>query len=350
MADSERFGDLAAVAPPPRIAGAGDRSALIAGRPLTYGAVIVLLAAALIAPYFVYSVFLMTALCFALFACAFNLLFGYLGLLSFGHAAFFGSAAYAAGWVIRDWGWTPEAGVLFGGLVAAALGVLIGSLAIRRQGIYFAMITFALAEFISFIANQLPFTGGENGLTDVPRRPVFGLIDISLSDHLYYFVLAVFVLAFLGLYRVIHSPFGAVLQAIHQNETRAISVGYRVNRYKLLAFVLSAFFTGIAGATKVLVFQFASLADVQWTMSGEPVMMTLLGGVGTVFGPVIGAFFVTGLQNYLAELGEWVTIINGAIFMACVLGLRRGFLGELPDMIGRFRNRTLRPVAGGEDD
>jgi branched-chain amino acid transport system permease protein len=289
--------------------------------------------AALAAPHFVYPVYLMSSLCFALFASAFNLLFGYLGILSFGHSAFFGSAAYAAGWAIRDWGWSPLCGILFGGLIAAALGLVIGSFAIRRHGIYFAMITFALAEFVAFVANQLPMTGGENGLTDVPSRPVFGLIDISGSTSLYYFVLAVCVLGFLAIYRIVHSPFGNVLKAIQQNEQRAIALGYSVEHYKLLAFVLSAFFAGIAGATKVLVFQFASLSDIQWSMSGEPVMMTLLGGVGTTFGPIIGAFFVNGLHTYLAGLGEWVTIVNGAIFMLCVLVLRRGFVGELPGVI-----------------
>jgi branched-chain amino acid transport system permease protein len=292
---------------------------------------------ALIAPQLLYSVFLMMALCFALFASAFNLLFGYLGLLSFGHAAFFGGAAYATGWAIRNWGFTPELGILFGGVVAAAMGLLVGALAVRRTGIYFAMITFALAEFVYFLANQLPFTGGENGLTDVPRRPVFGLIDIATSGRLYYFILAVVALSIWALWRIVHSPFGNVLKAIHQNEPRAISLGYDVQKYKIVAFVLSAFFSGIAGGAKVLVFQFAALADVHWSNSGEPVMMTLMGGMGTTMGPTIGAFFVMALQFYLAELGEWVTIIYGAIFMLFVLALRRGVLGEAPDLIRKLK-------------
>jgi branched-chain amino acid transport system permease protein len=303
------------------------------------------LVAALVAPQLLYSVFLMMALCFALFASAFNLLFGYLGLLSFGHAAFFGAAAYATGWAIRDWHFTPELGILFGGVVAAAMGLLVGMLAVRRTGIYFAMITFALAEFVYFLANQLPFTGGENGLTDVPRRPVLGLIDVTTSERLYYFVLAVVALSIFAIYRIVHSPFGNVLKAIHQNEPRAISLGYDVQKYKIVAFVLSAFFSGIAGGTKVLVFKFAALADVHWSNSGEPVMMTLLGGMGTILGPSIGAFFVTALQFYLAELGEWVTIIYGGIFMIFVLALRRGVMGEAPDMIRKVRRWYARSAA-----
>lgn len=304
------------------------------------------LAAALAAPYFLYSVFLMMALCFALFASAFNLLFGYLGLLSFGHAAFFGGAAYATGWSIREWSFTPELGILFGGIVAAMMGVAVGVLAVRRSGIYFAMITFAMAELVYFLANQLPFTGGENGLTDVPRSPALGFIDISSSGRLYYFILVVIGVSIWALWRIVHSPFGNVLKAIHQNEPRAISLGYDVQRYKIIAFVLSAFFSGIAGGAKVLVFQFAALADVHWSNSGEPVMMTLMGGMGTTLGPAIGAFFVTGLQFYLAEFGEWVTIIFGGIFMIFVLALRRGVMGEAPDLIrnvrawlGRHRSR-----------
>ena len=306
------------------------------------------LAAALVAPQFLYSVFLMMALCFALFASAFNLLFGYLGLLSFGHAAFFGGAAYATGWSIREWGFTPELGILFGGVVAALMGLAVGVLAVRRTGIYFAMITFALAEFVYFLANQLPFTGGENGLTDVPRTPVLGFIDISTSGRLYYFILVVVGLSIWALWRIVHSPFGNVLKAIHQNEPRAISLGYDVQRYKIIAFVLSAFFSGIAGGAKVLVFQFAALADVHWSNSGEPVMMTLMGGMGTTMGPAIGAFFVTALQFYLAELGEWVTIIYGGVFMIFVLSLRRGVLGEAPDMIHNVRTWLARRKTQGD--
>ncbi len=295
------------------------------------------LVVALAAPHLLYSVFLMMALCFALFASAFNLLFGYLGLLSFGHAAFYGAAAYGTGWAVRNWGFTPELGILFGGLVAGAMGLLVGTLAVRRTGIYFAMITFALAEFVYFLANQLPFTGGENGLTDVPRRPALGFIDIASSDRLYYFILVVVALSIWALWRIVHSPFGAVLKAIHQNEPRAISLGYDVQKYKIVAFVLSAFFSGIAGGCKVLVFQFAALADVHWSNSGEPVMMTLMGGMGTTMGPTVGAFFVTALQFYLAEFGEWVTIIYGTIFMIFVLALRRGVLGEAPDIIRNIK-------------
>lgn len=300
------------------------------------------LAAALVAPQFLYSVFLMMALCFALFASAFNLLFGYLGLLSFGHAAFFGGAAYATGWAVREWGFTPELGILFGGVVAAVMGLAVGVLAVRRSGIYFAMITFAMAELVYFLANQLSFTGGENGLTDVPRSPALGFIDISSSGRLYYFILVVIGLSIWALWRIVHSPFGNVLKAIHQNEPRAISLGYNVQRYKIIAFVLSAFFSGIAGGAKVLVFQFAALADVHWSNSGEPVMMTLMGGMGTTMGPAIGAFFVTALQFYLAELGEWVTIIYGGVFMIFVLALRRGVLGEAPDLIRKVRGYLVR--------
>jgi branched-chain amino acid transport system permease protein len=306
------------------------------------------LAAALVAPQFLYSVFLMMALCFALFASAFNLLFGYLGLLSFGHAAFFGGAAYATGWAVREWGFTPELGILFGGIVAAVMGLAVGVLAVRRSGIYFAMITFAMAELVYFLANQLSFTGGENGLTDVPRSPALGFIDISTSGRLYYFILIVIGLSIWALWRIVHSPFGNVLKAIHQNEARAISLGYNVQRYKIIAFVLSAFFSGIAGGAKVLVFQFAALADVHWSNSGEPVMMTLMGGMGTTMGPAIGAFFVTALQFYLAELGEWVTIIYGGVFMIFVLSLRRGVLGEAPDMIRNARAWLTRRKARGD--
>ncbi|MEO8559154.1 MAG: branched-chain amino acid ABC transporter permease [Rhodospirillales bacterium] len=297
---------------------------------------------ALIAPQILYSVFLMMALCFALFASSFNLLFGYLGLLSFGHAAFFGGAAYATGWAIRNWGFTPELGILFGGMVAGVMGLAVGVLAVRRTGIYFAMITFALAEFVYFLANQLSFTGGENGLTDVPRRAALGFIDITSSGRLYYFILVVVALSIWALWRIVHSPFGGVLKAIHQNEPRAISLGYDVQKYKIVAFVLSAFFSGIAGGAKVLVFQFAALADVHWSNSGEPVMMTLMGGMGTTMGPTIGAFFVTALQFYLAELGEWVTIIYGAIFMIFVLALRRGVLGEAPDIARKIARWVAR--------
>ncbi|MGH8751247.1 MAG: branched-chain amino acid ABC transporter permease [Burkholderiales bacterium] len=290
---------------------------------------LVLLAAALVAPFLVYPVFLMKLLCFALFACAFNLLLGYTGLLSFGHAAFLGSAGYIAGYTIKGLGFPPELGILAGTATAALLGFVFGSLAIRRAGIYFAMITLALAQMIYFLCLQFKFTGGEDGLQGVPRGHLFGVLDLQQPFIMYYFVLAVFIAGFLIIYRTIHSPFGQVLKAIRENEPRAISLGYDVDRYKLLAFVLSAALSGLAGATKTLVFQLASLTDVHWHMSGEVVLMTLLGGLGTVFGPIAGAAIVVGLQNYAANLGEWVTVITGVIFVICVLAFRRGVVGEL---------------------
>jgi branched-chain amino acid transport system permease protein len=291
--------------------------------------IVVLLALALVAPFFVYPVFLMKALCFAIFACAFNLLIGYVGLLSFGHAAYFGGAAYIAAHVAKVWGWPIEAAILSGVLVAAILGTLFGALAIRRQGIYFAMITLALAQMVFFLAVQAKFTGGEDGIQAVPRKVLLGFIDISKDLTFYYVVLVIFLAAFALIYRIIHSPFGQVLKAIRENEPRTISLGYRVNQYKLLAFVLSASLAGLAGSTKVFVTQLASLTDVQWQMSGEVVLMTLVGGLGTIFGPVVGAFFVITMQNYLATLGEWVLVIQGAIFVVVVLSFRRGIVGEI---------------------
>jgi branched-chain amino acid transport system permease protein len=290
---------------------------------------LVLLAVALAAPWVVYPVFLMKLLCFALFACAFNLLLGYTGLLSFGHAAFLGTAGYIAGITIKAMGFPPELGILAGTATAALLGFVFGSLAIRRAGIYFAMITLALAQMIYFLCLQFKFTGGEDGLQGVPRGHLFGVLDLQQPFIMYYFVLAVFVAGFLIIYRTIHSPFGQVLKAIRENEPRAISLGYDVDKYKLLAFVLSAALSGLAGATKTLVFQLASLTDVHWHMSGEVVLMTLLGGMGTVFGPIAGAAIVVGLENYATQLGEWVTVITGAIFVICVLVFRRGVIGEL---------------------
>ncbi len=284
---------------------------------------------ALTAPFMVYPVFLMKALCFALFAAAFNLLLGYAGLLSFGHAAFLGTAAYLTGYTVKDWGLTPELGILLGTVAAGALGFVFGALAIRRQGIYFAMITLALSQMIFFLAVQMPFTGGEDGLQAVPRGYLFGFIDLNDNLSMYYFVLTIFVLGVGLIYRTVHSPFGQVLTAIKENEPRAISLGYQVDRYKLLAFVLSAALAGLAGATKTLVLQLASLSDVHWHMSGEVVLMTLLGGMGTQAGPLVGAVLVVGLQNYLADLGSWVTIITGGIFVTCVLLFRRGIVGEL---------------------
>jgi branched-chain amino acid transport system permease protein len=277
----------------------------------------------------VYPVFLMKALCFALFACAFNLLIGFGGLLSFGHAMFLGSAGYVCAHAAKEWGWPPEFAILAGTLAAAAMGVVVGLLAIRRQGIYFAMITLALAQMVFFFCLQTPFTHGEDGIQAVPRGKLFGFIDLSNTLVMYYVVLAIFLAAFLLIYRIINSPFGQVLKAIRENEPRAISLGYDAERYKFLAFVLSATLAGLAGATKAIVFQLASLTDVHWTMSGEVVLMTLLGGMGTIFGPIVGAFTIIGLENYLAGFGQWVTVITGVIFVICVLAFRRGIVGEL---------------------
>ena len=283
-----------------------------------------------IAPFVgVYPVFLMKALCFALFACAFNLLIGFGGLLSFGHAMFLGTAGYVCAHAAKQWGFTPELAILTGTAASGLLGVGVGVLTIRRQGIYFAMITLAIAQMMYFGYLQAPFTHGEDGIQSVPRGKLFGLIDLSSTLVMYYFVLLVFLGAFLLIYRVVHSPFGQVLKAIRENEPRAISLGYDAARYKLLAFMLSATLAGLAGATKAIVFQLASLTDVHWTMSGEVVLMTLLGGMGTIFGPVVGAFVIVGLENYLAAFGEWVTVITGAIFVLCVLAFRRGIVGEL---------------------
>jgi len=283
----------------------------------------------IVAPFFIYPVFMMKVMCFALFACAFNLLIGFGGLLSFGHAMFLGSAGYASAHAAKIWGFTPELAILFGTACATVLGVLAGLLAIRRQGIYFAMITLALAQMVFFFSVQAPFTGGEDGIQAVPRGHLFGLIDLSESLAMYSVVLVVFLAGFLLIYRVVHSPFGQVLKAIRENENRAISLGYDTDRYKLLAFVLSAGLSGAAGATKAIVFQLASLTDVYWTMSGEVVLMTLVGGLGTIFGPVVGAAIIITMQNYLAQLGAWVTIVQGVIFVICVLAFRRGIVGEL---------------------
>ena len=289
-----------------------------------------LIAIGLIAPFVVYPTFLMKVLCFALFACAFNLLLGFAGLLSFGHAAFFGAAAYVCAWLSKALGLSPELSILAGGLVAAALGLLFGALSIRRTGIYLTMITLALAQLVFFFAVQLPFTGGEDGLQGVPRGKLFGLIDLTDNQAMYFFVFAVFLAGFWLIQRTVSSPFGQVLKAIRENEPRAISLGYDVARYKLLAFVLSAFLAGVAGGMKSLVFQLASLTDAHWHMSGEVVLMTLLGGLGTLFGPAVGAFTIVVLENELADkVGPWVTVIMGAIFVVCVLAFRRGLVGEL---------------------
>jgi branched-chain amino acid transport system permease protein len=293
----------------------------------------------LIAPLIgIYPTFLMKCWCFALFACAFNLLLGYTGLLSFGHAAFLGAAGYFAGHSIKVWGLPPELGILAATAFAGVLGYVVGSLAIRRAGIYFAMITLALAQMLYFVWLQMKFTGGEDGLQGVPRGKLFGVIDLANSMNLYYFVFAIFLFGFFLIYRTIHSPFGQVLKSIRENEPRAISLGYDVDKYKLLAFVLSAALSGLAGATKTVVFQLASLTDAHWHMSGEVVLMTLLGGLGTVFGPVVGAFVVVGLQNQLADkVGSWVQVIMGAIFVVCVLAFRRGIVGELMALFARKR-------------
>ena len=285
---------------------------------------------ALVAPWVAYPVFLMTALCFALFACAFNLLLGYAGLMSFGHAMFFGMAGYFFGYVVKTLDMPPELGLLAGVLGAAALGLVTGALAIRRQGIYFAMITLAFAQMIYFFCVQAPFTGGEDGLQGIVRKPLlFGLIPTKDDRVLYYVVLAIFLFGYGAIYRFIHSPFGQVLKAIRDNEQRAVSLGYEADRYKLLAFVLSATLAGLAGSTKAIVLQIASLTDVDWPMSGEVVLMALVGGLGTVFGPVAGAFIIIAMQTYLAQVGQWVTVIQGVIFVLCVLLFRRGVIGEL---------------------
>ena len=304
-------------------------AASFANRPILV--VTAAMAAALVAAPHVgfYPVFLMKALCFALFACAFNLLIGYGGLLSFGHAMFLGTAGYVSAHAAKVWGAPPELAIIAGTAASALLGVVAGALAIRRQGIYFAMITLALAQMIYFFCLQAPFTHGEDGIQAVPRGKLFGVLDLANTLTMYYVVLTIFLGGFLLILRVIHSPFGIVLKAIRENEARAISLGYDAERYKLLAFVLSATLSGLAGATKAIVFQLASLTDVYWTMSGEVVLMTLLGGMGTIFGPVVGAFTIIGLENYLAGFGQWVTVITGTIFVVCVLAFRRGIVGEL---------------------
>ena len=300
---------------------ASDRSEAIA--------FLVMTAVFIIAPTFAYPVFLMKVLCFALFACAFNLLIGYVGLLSFGHALFFGWASYISAHAAKVWGLTPELAILAGTATAAVLGIVVGALAIRRQGIYFAMITLALAQMMYFFAVQAPFTHGEDGIQAVPRGRLFGIIDLADQTNMYVTVLVIFLTCFLLIYRIINSPFGEVLKAIRENEPRAISLGYQVDRYKLMAFVLSATFAGVAGATKALVFQLASLTDVDWPMSGEVVLMTLVGGLGTVFGPAVGAFFMVSLENYLTTIGQWVFVVQGVIFVVCVMVFRRGIVGEI---------------------
>jgi branched-chain amino acid transport system permease protein len=296
-------------------------------------AFVVMVAFFVIAPFVVYPVFLMKALCFALFACAFNLLIGYVGLLSFGHAVFLGCAGYATAHAAKVWGLAPELAIVFGTAVAAALGLAIGTLAIRSRGIYFANITLAFAQMVYFFCVQAKFTGGEDGIQAVPRGTLLGVLDLRQTYTIYFVVLAIFLLGFLVIYRAIHSPFGQVLKAVRENEPRAVSLGYKPEQYKLLAFVLSATLSGLAGGTKAIVFQLASLTDVHWTMSGEVVLMTLLGGLGTVFGPVVGALVMVSIEHYLAQIGAWVTIVQGIIFVVCVLTFRRGIVGELARLI-----------------
>jgi len=298
-------------------------------------AFVVLAAVLIAAPFFVYPVFAMNVLCFALFASAFNLLLGYGGLLSFGHAAYFGMASYLSAYAAKSWGLTPELAILTGTVVAAGLGGLIGALAIRRQGIYFAMVTLAFAQMIYFFSLQAPFTGGEDGIQAVPRGRLFGLIDLADDRTLYWLVAVIFLIGMLLIYRVIHSPFGQVLKAIREHEPRAVSLGYRADHYKLMVFVISAALAGLAGATKAIVFQLASLTDVHWMMSGEVVLMTLLGGVGTVFGPMVGAALIVTMQNYLAPFGAWVTVIQGVVFVVCVLLFREGIVGVLGHVLKR---------------
>jgi len=309
---------------------------------LLYGIALLL---ALAAPFFLYPVFLMKVLCFALFACAFNLLIGYTGLLSFGHAAFFGGAGYITGYALKSLGLPTEIGLLLGTAFAALVGLVMGGLAIRRQGIYFTMITLALAQMLFFVFLQAPFTGGEDGLQGVPRGRLLGMLDLSNDTTMYFVVLAIVIAAFALIMRIIHSPFGQVLKAVKENEPRAISLGYDVDKYKLLAFVLSAALSGLAGATKTVVLGFETLTDAHWTMSGLVVLMTLVGGLGTIVGPVVGAIVIIALENKLGDLGnglarltsiEWfntlgdsVTIVTGLIFIICVLAFRRGIVGEI---------------------
>ena len=298
--------------------------------PVQAVALAVMVALVAFTPSVLYPVFLMKVLCFAMFACAFNLLIGYVGLLSFGHAAFFGMGSYVTAWTAKNWGLSAELAILLGGVTGAGIGVVFGWLAIRRLGIYFAMITLALAQMVYFVCLEAPFTGGEDGIQQVPRAKLLGFISMQADMSLYWLVAAVFLGGFLLIHRIIHSPFGQVLQAIRENEPRAVSLGYDVDRYKLLAFVLSTGLAGLAGSLKTLVLGFATLSDAHWSLSGEVVLMTLLGGLATFAGPVIGAFTIIGLQNFLADrVGSWVTVIIGAIFVVCVLAFRKGIVGEL---------------------
>ena len=300
------------------------------------------LLAGLVVPFIgVYPVFVLKALCFALLASAFNLLYGYAGLLSFGHAAFYGTAAYVTGYTMKHWGLTTEVGILLGTAAAALLGAVFGALAIRRQGIYFAMVTLALAQMLYFFYFQSPaFTGGEDGIQAVPRGKLFGIVSMEQPLAVYYLAFGTCVAGIAIIHRIVHSPLGHVLHAIRENEARAISLGFRTDRYKLLVFTLSAGLAGLAGATKTIVLQLATLTDVSWLLSGEIVLMTLLGGVGTILGPVVGAFILIGLGTYLAFLGAWITMIQGLIFIVCVLAFRRGIVGGITDALERARGKA----------
>lgn len=290
------------------------------------------------APAFVYPIFLMKLMCFALFAAAFNLLLGYGGLLSFGHSAYFGMAGYIAAYSAKNWGLTPELAIISGVAAAMILSFVFGAIAVRKQGIYFAMITLALAQMVYFFSLQMPsFTGGEDGIQAVPRGYLFGMLDLTDDSVLYWVVLGIFMLTLLFVYRIVHSPFGQICKAIKDNEPRAISLGYRANHYKLLLFVLSGSIAGLAGATKAIVFQLASLTDVHWSMSGEVILMMLIGGLGTIFGPIAGALVIVAMQNYLAGLGEWVSVVQGATFVVCVLVFRQGIVG----LIGKWAKIPL---------
>ncbi len=292
-------------------------------------ALLLMLALLVVCPAFLYPVFLMNVLCFALFAAAFNLLIGYVGLMSFGHAAYFGMGAYVTAYVAKEWHLTPELAIVLGGLTGGLLGTVFGWVAIRRQGIYFAMITLALAQMNYFFCLQAPFTHGEDGIQQVPRGALFGVVPLDNDLAMYAVVAIVFVACFLLIHRVVHSPFGQVLKAIRENEPRATSLGYRTDDYKLIAFILSCVIAGVAGGTKSIVFGIATLTDVNFTTSGDVVLMTLLGGMGTIFGPVVGALIVKGMENYLSGIGSWVTVVQGAIFVVCVLAFRRGVIGEI---------------------
>ncbi len=313
-------------------------------RALARATTLLLLALALVAPFVLYPIFLMKALCYGLFAIAFGLLIGYAGLMSFGHAAFFGAAAYTTAYTVKAWGFPTELGILAGGAVGALLGLIVGALAIRRRGMYFAMITFSLAMIVYFYAVQAPWTQGEDGIQNIPRGHFLGLVDLNSSLNLYYFVLAIFLIGYAILYRIIHSPFGQIMKAIRENETRAISLGYRVNQYRLLVFVISAALSGVAGSTKTIVFQLATLSDVGWYISGLVVLMAIVGGIGTKLGPAVGAFIIVAMDNYLAEAGSWVIVIQGVIFTLCVLAFRRGIVGEALHFLHWARPRAAAPL------